>query len=82
MRLRFAGLAHTSTYAAHGRAPWQVGESREVPDDEGAALLADFPGAFVAIDGGVRAEALGGPVADAAMASPSLPGGGKRARRG
>lgn len=48
MRLRFAGFAHTATYAAsdvEGGA-WRAGEVRDVPASVGARLLADFPGAF------------------------------------
>ena len=37
-------------YRVGGAEPWPAGESRDVPPEEGARLLATFPGCFVTVE--------------------------------
>lgn len=52
MLIRFVGLRHLQCYRGHvhGGRPILAGEVVDLPDDEAAYLLTDFPGAFELVE--------------------------------
>lgn len=73
MRLRFAGFSHTDSYASADVSRWVAGQEREIADEVGAALLADFPGAFVLVESAAPVVARAEAVDSVPAAHPTAP---------